>query len=85
MKRLLTLLVVLVLVIFIAFKAGAWWLADQRLADARSALAPWGALERGAISSGIDGRLVLSDSHWQDFRLTQPLAIGRVEFDAGGR
>lgn len=83
MKRLLTLLVVLALTGFVVFKAGVWWLTDQRLADARSALESHGVLDRGAISSGIDGRLVLSNGSWQDFRLTRPLDIGRVEFDAG--
>lgn len=38
MKRLLATLVILVLVGFAAFKAGVWWLADQRMAEARQAL-----------------------------------------------
>lgn len=83
MKRLLTLLVVLGLVGFAAFKAGAWWLADQRLAEARAALEPHGVLQRGTVSSSLDGRLVLSGNSWQDFRLTRSLDVGRVEFDAG--
>nr|WP_297398254.1 acetylornithine deacetylase [uncultured Marinobacter sp.] len=83
MKRLLTWLVLLVLVGFGVFKAGVWWLADQRLAEARLALDEYGVFERGAIGSGIEGRLVLSGASWQDFRLTRPLEIGRLEFDAG--
>ncbi|MBW0147708.1 acetylornithine deacetylase [Marinobacter arenosus] len=83
MKRLLTLLVLLGLVGFAVFKAGVWWLADQRLDEARTALESYGVLERGTISSGVDGRLVLSGNSWQDFRLTRSLEIGRVELDAG--
>ena len=83
MKRLLATLVVLVLIGFAAFKAGVWWLADQRMAEARQALEPHGVLHRGSISSGIEGRLVLNDASWQDFELTQPLDIARVELDAG--
>ena len=37
MKRLLSFLIILALVVFVGFKAGAWWLADQRLAEARTA------------------------------------------------
>ncbi|TYC57159.1 acetylornithine deacetylase [Marinobacter sp. BW6] len=83
MKRLLATLVVLVLVGFAAFKAGVWWLADQRMAEARQALEPYGVLHRGSISSGVEGRLVLKDASWQDFELTQPLDIARVELDTG--
>ncbi|AOY89755.1 acetylornithine deacetylase [Marinobacter salinus] len=83
MKRLLTMLIVLVLIGFVGFKASVWWLANQRLAEARTALDAWGVLQRGTISSGIDGHLVLAGSSWQDFRLNRPLEIGRMEFDAG--
>jgi len=82
MKRLLTLLIVLALLTFAAFKGAVWWLADQRLGDARLALEEYGVLERGAIGSGLDGRLLLTNARWQDFRLTQPLEAGRIEFDA---
>ncbi|MBD3642076.1 MAG: acetylornithine deacetylase [Marinobacter sp.] len=82
MKRLLTLLIVLALLVFAAFKGATWWLADQRLAEARLALDEYGVLERGTIGSGVDGRLLLTNARWQDFRLTQPLESGRVEFDA---
>lgn len=83
MKRLLKLLVVLGLGGFVVFKVGVWWLTDQRLGEVRSALEPYGVIERGTISSGVDGRVVLSGGSWQDFRLTRPLEIGRLEFDAG--
>jgi len=83
MKRLLATLVILVLIGFAAFKAGVWWLADQRMAEARQALEPHGVLHRGSISSGIEGRLVLNDASWQDFELTQPLDITRAELDTG--
>jgi hypothetical protein len=83
MKRLLTTLVLLLLLAFAGFKAAVWWLTDQRMAEARSALEHQGVLSRGRIGSGLDGHLVLSDGYWQDFRLTQPLAFGRVVFDAG--
>lgn len=83
MKRLLTTLVILVLVGFAAFKAGVWWLADQRMADARQALEESGVLHRGSISSGVEGRVVLNRASWQDFELTQPLEISRAELDTG--
>lgn len=83
MKRLFTTLVLAALIGFAAFKAGVWWLADQRMAEARQALSETGVLERGKIGSGIEGRLVLSGAAWQGFELTQPLVIGRAEFDAG--
>jgi len=83
MKRLLTTLILAALLGFAAFKAGVWWLADQRMSEVRQALGGSGVLERGRIGSGVEGRLVLSGAYWQDFELTQPLVIGRAEFDAG--
>ncbi|KEF30810.1 hypothetical protein D777_02752 [Marinobacter nitratireducens] len=83
MKRLITFLIVLTLVVVGGFKAGVWWLANERLAEARTSLESWGVLERGTIGSGLDGRLVLTGGSWQDFRLTRPLEIGKLEFDAG--
>src|SRR5690554_378311 len=83
MKRLLSFLIILALVVFAGFKAGAWWLADQRLAEARMALSEVGVLQRGNISSALDGRLLLKQAGWQDFRLTQPLELGLVELDTG--
>lgn len=83
MKRLLTTLILAALLGFAAFKAGVWWLADQRMSEVRQALGESGVLERGRIGSGVEGRLVLSGASWQDFELTQPLVIGRAEFDAG--
>src|SRR5690554_1131281 len=82
MKRLLTLLIALGLIGFAGYKGAVWWLADQRLSEASTALETWGVLERGTIGSGIDGHLVLTGTSWQDFRLTQPLIIGRIEVDA---
>jgi hypothetical protein len=83
MKRLLATLVILVLIGFAAFKASVWWLADQRMAEARQALEPYGVLHRGGIRSGLEGRLVLNDASWQDFELSQPLDMARVELDTG--
>lgn len=83
MKRLLTILVLAALLGFAVFKAGSWWLVDQRMAEARQALSESGVLERGKISSGIAGSLVLSGAYWQDFELTQPLIVDRAEFEAG--
>lgn len=83
MKRLLTFLIVIALVIVAGFKAAVWWFANERMAEARTGLEAWGVLDRGTIGSGLDGRLFLSDSSWQDFRLTRPLEIGKLEFDAG--
>ena len=83
MKRLFTTLVLAALLGFAAYKAGVWWLADQRMSEARQALGESGVLKRGKIGSGVEGRLVLSGAHWQDFELTQPLVIGRAELDAG--
>jgi len=83
MKRLLTFVVVVVLLGWLLFKAAVWWLADQRLAEARDTVESAGVLERGAISSGIEGRLLLTGASYQDFRLAQPVSVGRVAFDAG--
>ncbi|HLV76925.1 MAG TPA: acetylornithine deacetylase [Marinobacter sp.] len=83
MKRLLSCLIVVVLVVFVGFKVLVWWLADQRLAEARAGLSEQGVLQRGQISSALDGRLLLKHSDWQDFRLTQPLEMGLAEFDLG--
>ena len=83
MRRLLATLVILALVGLAAFKTGVWWLADQRMAGARQALAEFGVLHRGSIGSGVEGRVVLNGASWHDFELTQPLNIARAEFDAG--
>lgn len=80
MKRLLFTLILAALLGVAAFKAGVWWLADQRLAEARQALSETGVLARGTIGSSLDGRLVLTGASWQDFELTQPLVVNRVEF-----
>ncbi|MEQ9545395.1 MAG: acetylornithine deacetylase [Marinobacter sp.] len=83
MKRLLTLIVVVVLLGWLLFKAAVWWLADQRLAEARKAVESVGVIDRGTIRSGVEGRLLLTDARYQDFRLAQPVDIGRMVFDAG--
>jgi len=83
MRRLLTSLLLLLLVLFFGFKAAVWWLTDQRMAQARSALEQYGVLERGTIASSAGGQLLLHNAYWQDFRLTRPLEITRLEFDAG--
>src|SRR5690554_405510 len=83
MKRLLTTLILAALIGFAVFKAGVWWLADQRMAEARQTLDVSGVLERGKIGSGVEGRLVFTGASWQGFELTQPLVIGRAEFEAG--
>src|SRR5690554_8156161 len=83
MKRLLSFLIILALVVFAGFKAGVWWLADQRLAEARTALSEAGVLQRGSIGSALDGRLLLKQASCQDFRMTQPLKLGLGELDDG--
>ncbi len=83
MKRLFTFLVVLALIGYLSFKGAVWWLADQRLAEARKAVEDAGVIDRGEIRSGIEGRLVLGNGGYQDFRLTQPVEFDRLMFDAG--
>ncbi len=83
MKRLLTFLVVLSLIGYLSFKGAVWWLADQRLAEARKAVEDAGVIDRGEIRSGIEGRLVLGDGSYQDFRLTQPVEFDRLILNAG--
>lgn len=83
MKRLLTFLVVLALIGYLSFKGAVWWLADQRLAEARNAVEEMGVIERGDIRSGVEGRLVLGNGSYQDFRLAQPLDFDRLVFNAG--
>lgn len=83
MKRLLLWLLILTVLAWAGYKGGVWWLADQRVDDARLALNNYGALERGTIHSGVRGRLLLKDSQWQDFRLTQPLTVPIAELTTG--
>ncbi|MGC8120696.1 acetylornithine deacetylase [Marinobacter sp. VGCF2001] len=83
MKRLLSFLLITGIVAFAGFKAGVWWLTDQRLAEARAVLSDEGVLERGSIHSSVDGRVLLRESSWQDFRLTQPVELGVLELDPG--
>ena len=83
MKRLLTLLVVLALAVYLAFKGGVWWLTDQRFSEANRAVSEDGVIDHGRIRSGVAGSLTLVDGNYEDFRLSQPLKVGRVRFDAG--
>ena len=83
MKRLLSFLIITGIVVFAGFKAGTWWLADQRLAEARSQLSDYGVLHRGSIGSTLGGKLALKQAAWEDFRLTQPLSVGQLTFDTG--
>lgn len=83
MKRLLSFLIIVGILAFAGFKAGVWWLTDQRMSEARAELSDYGVLERGSIGSSLDGRVILKQSRWQNFRLTQPLELGLLEFDAG--
>ena len=53
MKRLLSFLIIAALVLFAVFKAGVWWLTDQRMAEARRSLSEYGVLERGTIHSSV--------------------------------
>lgn len=83
MKRLLTLLVVLALAGYLAFKGGVWWLADQRLKEANQAVDEVGVIDHGRIRSGIAGSLTLVNGGYEDFRLSRALEVGRLSFDAG--
>lgn len=83
MKRLLTFLIVLGLIGFAGYKGAVWWLVDQRLSEARTALSEYGVLARGTLGSSVDGRVRLEGTTWQDFRLTQPLQLPLLELDAG--
>jgi len=83
MKRLLTLLVFLALAGYVAFKGGVWWLTDQRFSEANQTVSDVGVLDHGWIRSGIGGSLTLVDGAYEDFRLSQSLTVGRLQFDAG--
>ncbi len=83
MKRLLTLLVVLALAGYLAFKGGVWWLTDQRFSEANQAVSEIGVIDHGRIRSGVAGSLTLVDGSYEDFRLSQPLKVGRLQVDAG--
>lgn len=83
MKRLLTLLVFLALAGYLAFKGGVWWLADQRLSEADQAVDDIGVIDPGSIRSGLEGSLTLINGHYEDFRLSQPVRIGRLSFEVG--
>jgi len=83
MKRLITWLVVLAVLAYLAFKAGIWWLADQQASALQDTLQETAFVERGEVGSGLAGHLVLNNARYQDFRLTQPVQIGQLRFVAG--
>lgn len=83
MKKLITTLAVLALVLFGAFKAAVWWFTDQDFRQARLAMADYGVIERGTIHSSVAGQLVLQEASYQHFQLTQPLQVASFSFDAG--
>lgn len=83
MKRLLTVLVILAVAGYLAFKGSVLWLTDQRFSDANEAVSEIGVIDHGRIRSGIAGSVTLVDGDYEDFRLSQPLKVGRLQFDAG--
>lgn len=83
MKKLISTLAVLALVAFVAFKAAVWWFTDQGLRQARAELDGQGVIERGSIHSSVAGLVSLRNASYEDFRLTQPVQIDRLTFDAG--
>ncbi|MDC0662268.1 acetylornithine deacetylase [Marinobacter sp. SS21] len=83
MKKLLTTLLVLALAGFVGFKAAVWWLVDRNVNQAQQTIADRGVIERGAIRSSLGGLVTLQQASYQDFRLTQPLQMGQLTFDAG--
>lgn len=83
MKRLITWLVVLAVLAYLAFKAAVWWLTEQQVVALQKALQETAVIERGKIGSSVGGHLVLRGAEYQDFRLTQPLQIGQLRFVAG--
>ncbi len=80
MKKLLTVLLLLALVAWLAFKAAVWYLADSRLAQAREGLSEYGVLLRGEIGSSVAGELSLRDTHFQPFRLTQGIEAALLQY-----
>ncbi|MFW5823632.1 MAG: LSm family protein, partial [Marinobacter sp.] len=78
MRKLLSLIVILALVAWGSYKGAVWWLADQTMTELRRSLSDHGALERGGISSTIGGDLILENTRFRWFRLTQPLLIQRL-------
>lgn len=80
LKKLLSLIVILVLVAWGSYKGGVWWLADQTMTELRRSLSDHGALERGKISSDVSGELSLEGTRFQSFRLTQPLSIEHLHY-----
>lgn len=80
MKKLLTILVVLALVAWAAFKGAVWYLADSRLAMAREGLSEQGVLVRGQIGSSIAGELSLREAYFQPFQLTQGVDVALLQY-----
>lgn len=82
-KKLISTLAIVALVGFAAFKGAVWWFTDQDLRRAQAEIEQQGVITRGTIHSSLVGQVTLTDASYQDFRLTQPLQLSRVTFDAG--
>lgn len=82
MKKLLSLLVILVIVAWVGFKGAAWWLTEQTLADLRKSWSSAGALTWGRTGSGVTGDVTVNELQFESFRLTSPLAMERAQFSA---
>lgn len=80
MKKLLSLLVILVIVTWVGFKGAAWWLTEQSLADLRQSWSSEGALTWGRIGSGVTGDVTVNELQFESFRLSSPLVIERAQF-----
>lgn len=83
MKKLLSLLVILVVLAWAGFKGVAWWSTDQRLEELRQAWSAEGALTWERPGSGLEGEVSARGVRFESFRLSSPLEIERARFRAG--